>query len=30
LGVHYFSDILVGTLIGILMGGLAVYVFNLF
>ena len=29
LGVHYFSDILVGTLIGILMGGLAVYVFNL-
>jgi len=30
LGVHYFSDILVGTLIGIFMGGLAVWVFNLF
>ena len=30
LGVHYFSDILVGTLIGILMGVLAVWVFNLF
>ncbi len=29
LGVHYFSDILVGTLIGIIMGGLAVYVFSL-
>ncbi len=28
LGVHYFSDILVGTLIGILMGGLAVWVFS--
>jgi len=30
LGVHYLSDIVVGTLIGIFMGGLAVYVFNLF
>ncbi|MCD6426307.1 MAG: phosphatase PAP2 family protein [Anaerolineales bacterium] len=30
LGVHYFSDILVGTLIGVVMGVLAVYVFNLF
>jgi len=29
LGVHYISDILVGTLIGIIMGGLAVYVYNL-
>ncbi len=30
LGVHYFSDILVGTLIGIFMGGLAVWVFSFF
>ena len=29
LGVHYFSDILVGTLIGIIMGGLAIYIFSL-
>ncbi|NQS92366.1 MAG: phosphatase PAP2 family protein [Chloroflexi bacterium] len=28
LGVHYISDILVGTLIGILMGGLAFYIGN--
>jgi len=28
LGVHYFSDILVGTLIGILMGALAVWVYS--
>jgi undecaprenyl-diphosphatase len=30
LGVHYFSDIIVGTLIGILMGGLAVWVYSFF
>jgi len=30
LGVHYLSDILVGTLIGILMGGFAVWVFSSF
>jgi len=30
LGVHYLSDILVGTLIGILMGGFAVWVFSFF
>ncbi|TFG48028.1 MAG: phosphatase PAP2 family protein [Anaerolineales bacterium] len=29
LGVHYISDILVGTLIGILMGVLAVYVYSI-
>jgi membrane-associated phospholipid phosphatase len=29
LGVHYFSDILGGTLIGIVMGGLAFWIFNL-
>lgn len=29
LGVHYFSDILAGTLIGIVMGGLAVWVHSL-
>ncbi len=28
LGVHYFSDIVVGTLIGIVMGGLAVWVYS--
>ena len=30
LGVHYFSDILVGTQIGIVMGFLAVFVYGLF
>jgi len=30
LGVHYFSDILVGTLIGILVGVLAVWVYSFF
>jgi undecaprenyl-diphosphatase len=30
LGVHYISDIIVGTLIGILMGVLAVFIFYLF
>lgn len=29
LGVHYISDILVGTLIGILMGVLAVYIYTI-
>lgn len=29
LGVHYLSDILGGTLIGVVMGGLAVWVFSL-
>ena len=29
LGVHYFSDIAVGTVIGVFMGVLAVYVYNL-
>lgn len=30
LGVHYFSDVIVGTIIGILMGFLAVWVFSFF
>ena len=30
LGVHYFSDILGGTLIGVVMGFLAVFVYGLF
>ena len=30
LGVHYFSDILVGTLIGIVMGLFAIFVYGLF
>ncbi len=30
LGVHYFSDVLVGTLIGVVMGYLAVFVYGLF
>lgn len=30
LGVHYFSDVIGGTLIGIVMGGLAVWVFSFF
>lgn len=30
LGVHYFSDVIGGTLIGILMGFLAVWVFSFF
>lgn len=29
LGVHYFSDILVGTLIGVVMGGVVFWVFSL-
>lgn len=29
LGVHYFSDILVGTLIGFVMGGLAFWIFSI-
>lgn len=30
LGVHYISDILAGTLVGLVMGGLAVFVYGLF
>ena len=29
LGVHYFSDILVGTLLGLVMGGVVFWVFSL-
>lgn len=30
LGVHYISDILAGTLVGLVMGGIAVWVFSIF